>query len=141
MTNYPFVYNDGGRATSKRPLQKNDCTVRALAIATGMPYDTVYDILKDAGRQCSGRFNIKQFLFEPHNQDFFNCKFHWQSFPAVKGECRMNPVAFSKQFNQGIYIAKTAKHVFTFIDGVAQDVEAERDDRCIYAAWKVEKPK
>lgn len=32
---YPFKYSDGGRSESRRPKQRNDCTVRALAIVTG----------------------------------------------------------------------------------------------------------
>ena len=31
----PFRFNDGGRQHSKRPMQRNDCTVRAIAIVCG----------------------------------------------------------------------------------------------------------
>jgi hypothetical protein len=49
----------------------------------------------------------------------------------------MNPVTFCEQFTQGIYIARTAKHVFTVAFGVVYDTFPERDDRCIYGAWKI----
>jgi hypothetical protein len=32
--------------TQKRPKQKNDCTVRGIAIACAIPYDSAYDLLK-----------------------------------------------------------------------------------------------
>lgn len=45
-----YVRCDAGRSASRRPRQKNDCTVRALALARGLTYDEAYDTLKAAGR-------------------------------------------------------------------------------------------
>ena len=42
-----FKENDGGRATSKRPKNKSDCVVRAVAIAFNRYYDEVYDEFVD----------------------------------------------------------------------------------------------
>lgn len=50
-----WVKSDAGRYGSRRPRQKNDCTVRALALAMGLPYDEAYDRLKEAGRRCGDR--------------------------------------------------------------------------------------
>lgn len=130
-TSYPFVSSAGGRAASKRPRQKLDCTVRALALARGIGYDAAYDILAEAGRGCSKRFDFSSWI---KRQDFATKI----SFPAVKGHPRMNPVQFSQNFPQGTYIVTVAKHVFVFINGVAYDLEKERNDRCIYTAFKVE---
>jgi hypothetical protein len=58
-----------------------------------------------------------------------------RTFPAVKGQRRMNPVTFVKQFPTGRYVVSTARHVFAVIDGVVYDLQPERDDRCIYSAW------
>jgi hypothetical protein len=141
--NYPFIFSDGGRSKSSRPKQTNDCTVRAIALATGIDYDSIYNTLAEAGRKCSGRFDLKTYLKEnpvltlDGIEPIF--KFTWQSFPAVAGQRRMNPVTFSKQFNNGIFIVKVAKHVLTCIDGTFYDTSPEREDRCIYGAWKVER--
>ncbi len=59
---YPWVCTDGGRASSSRPRQRNDCTVRALAIAGGLSYDDAYDLLKEAGRKCSRGFQFSAWL-------------------------------------------------------------------------------
>ena len=47
---FQYQFNDGGRSQSKRPKQKNDCTVRALAVSAQMSYDDAYTILKKYGR-------------------------------------------------------------------------------------------
>src|SRR6478672_2021687 len=45
----------------------------------------------------------------------------WTAFPAVEGQCRMNPAKFCNQFRQRRWVASTAKHVFAVIDGVGHD--------------------
>lgn len=129
---YPWVQNDGGRSMSHRPKQKDDCTVRAMAITLARPYDMVYDMLAAAGRQCNWRFRIDDWL----NVQPFARRF---AFPAVKVERRMNPVAFCEAHPSGRYICRVAKHVFAVVDGVVHDAFENRSDRCIYTAWKIEK--
>lgn len=139
--NYPFQYSDAGRSKSKRPRQKNDCTVRALALATGVDYDVAYTYLAVQGRKCSSGYNLTSLLtwFAQHEYSLWGCKFDYISFPAVKGQKRMNIVSFLEEFQEGAYIIKTAKHVACVKDGVLFDTVPEREDRCVYCAWKVEK--
>lgn len=140
---YPFVASDGGRALSKRPRQKNDCTVRALAIATGTPYDVVYEKLREDGRPCGGGFNLRRWIAcqcdpvigEP--EWVFGRRLVRCSFPAVKNRRRMNPQQFTQDFPKGRFLVQTAKHVAAVIDGVYLDEQPERPDRCIYGAWEV----
>jgi len=127
---YPFQHNDGGRATSRRPRQSNDCTVRAFAIAEDLPYDEAYDALAHAGRKSWKGFSMSRWL--DHQPGYVRLP-----FPAVKGERRMNPTTFCRQFPSGRYICKTAKHVFAVVDGVLNDDWAQEPDRCIYTAWRV----
>jgi hypothetical protein len=42
-----FVFDDGGRKAAGYKGSTGDCTCRAIAIATGMPYQSVYDLLND----------------------------------------------------------------------------------------------
>ncbi len=127
---YPFLYSDGGRSESRRPKQKNDCTVRAVAVALNEPYDTVYEWFKGEGRKCSKGFHIKDWLAK-------DGRFEKIPFPAIKGQKRMNPSKFCGEFKRGKYICRTAKHVFAVIDGVVHDTWEQRPDRCIYTAWEV----
>jgi hypothetical protein len=126
-----FRHNDGGRSCSKRPKQKSDCTVCAVAIAFGMPYDCAYDLLRDAGRKCSRGFAFHDWARRHPNL------LEWISFPAVKGQTRMNPAKFCNQFRSGAWICRSAKHVFAVIDGVIQDTSAPSPGRCIYGAYHV----
>lgn len=45
-----FVYNDGGRAAAGYKGNAGDCVVRSIAIATGKPYQEVYDELFELNR-------------------------------------------------------------------------------------------
>jgi hypothetical protein len=134
MLKYPFSYTDSGRADSKRPQQKNDCTVRALANVARIEYDEAYDFVKSRGRKSHRGGNFPQ---ARSNDTALGLTFIWRSFPAVKGRPRMNPATFCGQFKTGRYIVRVAKHVFAIVDGIAYDTLPERPDRCIYGAWEV----
>ncbi len=127
---YSWVATDAGRSQSARPRQKNDCTVRALAVAKGMQYDDAYDLLAEAGRKCGRGFEFKDWI----------SKQPWArkiSFPAIKGQRRMNPSTFVEKFPKGVFICRVAKHVFAVRDGVVYDTFENAPDRCIYMAWEV----
>lgn len=127
---YPWAANDAGRSNSRRSKQKNDCTVRALAMVRGMAYDDAYDLLAAAGRKCSKGFQFTNWI----NEQSWAARI---AFPAVKGQPRMNPATFVQRFPQGRYICQVAKHVFAVIDGVIYDTHQNRPDRCIYACWAI----
>lgn len=127
---YPWVCTDGGRSSSARPKQQNDCTVRALAIARDLPYDEAYDILKDAGRKSGRGFDfVKWVASQPWATKI--------SFPAVKGKRRMTPAQFCRDYPKGIFILRVTKHLIAVRDGVIYDAFENRPDRCVYAAWAV----
>ena len=134
MREYPFNRTDSGRAESKRPKQKNDCTVRALSNVLALDYDQAYEIVKERGRKSHGR----AFFPAPRqNDEVQGSRFVWHSFPAVKGEPRMSLERFCEEYRVGRFIVRTAKHVFAVIDGVVWDTEPERPDRCVYGVWVV----
>lgn len=126
-----FVADDGGRSASKRPKQRNDCVVRAIAIASERPYDEVYDELAAAGRQC-GRGtakNVWQVLLSDRGERI--------AFPAVAGQARMKPAEFCRRFPSGRWVIQMAGHVAAVVDGVVHDDFQPRETACVYAAWCV----
>jgi len=133
---YDYQYSDGGRSSSKRPKQKNDCTVRALAIATNLTYDDAYDVLAKAGRKCSKGFHFRDWA---KNRTVAGYKLIHHSFPAVKGQRRMNLASFCERFPNGRYILKTAKHVVAVIDGILMDTVEVLPNRCVYSCWELVK--
>lgn len=125
-----FHRSDAGRSTSKRSKQRNDCTVRAYTIAMGLTYDDVYDYFASLGRKSGKGFEFRKFA-DNHPS------LRWVSFPAVKGQTRMNPAKFCAAYLTGRWIVRTAKHVMAVVDGVIVDDYSPRPDRCIYGAWQV----
>lgn len=126
-----FTVDDGGRATSRRPKQQNDCAVIAYAIVTGQPYDIVYDRFATGGRR-SFRGTDDGFLHALMNQE----RWEGQTFPAIKGQRRMNPPTFVARFPEGRYLVSTARHLSAVIEGVWRDTFAPFEDRCIYRVWR-----
>lgn len=129
-----YQYTDGGRATSKRPKQTGDCTVRAIALTCGMAYDDAYDMLKKAGRKASQGFDINSFI--RRRKLINNKRLIWTSYPAVKGKKRMNTRQFIEEHPRGTYILSQANHVSVVINGINYDL-FESWERCVYGVWKI----
>jgi len=135
MKNISYIYNDAGRKQNK-PSERNDCTVRALAISTNTDYKMAHDFLKERGRKCR-----KPFLFPKKRSDDYalGYEFVWKSFPLVKGKKRMSPERFAIEFSKDVYICKTVKHVYAVVNGVINDTYKTgwHNGRCVYGCWEV----
>jgi hypothetical protein len=131
-----LVFTDAGRSSSRRPRQANDCTVRSLALAVGVSYDEAYDELRRRGRKASRGFVWPP--SPPRDDEVFGVQLRWVSFPARKGQPRMNTERFvmDERFEWGTWILDQAKHVCVVIDGVVHD-DHPTWERCVYGAWEV----
>lgn len=128
-----FVDTDAGRSESCRPRQRNDCTVRALALTASMPYDDAYDRLKQAGRKAGRSFELARWL--PGS----GIPFTKVSYPAVAGQHRMTLGEFAlSDGSDGRWIARCAKHVIAVIDGVIHDDGRPRFEACVYNAFRMD---
>lgn len=130
-----FIATDAGRLLSRRPRQRNDCTVRALVSACGVPYDDAYDLLSEAGRKSGKGFEFRSWADRSGSCGGF--RFVWIPFQAVRGERRMDPARFAVSHPHGRYVLKTAKHVIACVDGKVHDEERPRAGRCVYGAWEL----
>lgn len=136
---YPYKYSDAGRSRSKRARQRYDCTVIALAHATGESYDTCYDLLKDGGRVCWEGFNWHKWMVEHvldksvlgHTVTFTDCD-------RVGAPAPLTVRQFMATYAEGTYIVGIRGHVFTVKDGVAYDAawKATRPDRVVTGFYK-----
>lgn len=126
-----FKLDDAGRATSKRPHQKRDCTVRSVATALTLHYDDAYKLLALFGRKCNTGFDIEAWgrkvaLYDGANDRIY---FRLQKMPFSKGERYGLPKStqryrlhdFIKDRPTGRFIVSTARHVFAVVDGVVHD--------------------
>lgn len=127
----PFVQHDGGRSMSRRPRQRLDCAVRAIATALVMDYDRVYDALAAGGRK-SGRSTPKATW-----KAFLGGRCERVAFPAAAGAARVNVVGFCAGAGaKGRWVVQCAKHLFAVIDGTVFDDGQPRWNACVYAAWR-----
>jgi len=125
MINY--VFNDAGSPSYER----NDCTVRTLAITTKTPYLRAFAILSNAGRKRNRGFHIQKFL--KTNKRVCNHFFRKLSF--------RNPITvnkFVKRYPKGTYYVLIRGHVFAIIDGTVYDVIQPKPGQRIKVAWRVE---
>ncbi len=110
-----------------------DCVVRAITIAVEGDY---LEVRKHLNR-------IKKELKETSYQnrkfiDKYTKLNGWKkiSFPAVKGVPRLRGKDFVKQYPEGTYILKLARHVVAVVDGVYLDTW-DSTEKMIYNAWEV----
>lgn len=125
-----FVYSDGGRASAGYKGTAGDCGARAMAIALGLDYKTVYKELAQAnadhGRAKSARNGM--------NKDIYSevLKRHgWAWKPAPKFVGRK---ARCSDMPAGVVIAKQAHHFVAVIDGVPHDIW-DCTHKMVYGYW------
>lgn len=111
--------------------EKNDCTVRALKIATGCKYYDAYKLLANAGRKPNRGFFVERLL--KTNSFYFGC-----AFTKLKFRKPITLVRFVKKYDKGIFYVRKRGHVFVVKDGVAIDMMEPRPYSRIIMAWKVE---
>lgn len=134
MTQCRFVKRDIGKG--HRQLDDGgDCTVRAFALAAGIPYAQAWRMLYEAqGRWRTCCFAISRFLDE--EPQTFGVK-RRLSFPAKSGEDRMNANAFAAKYPDGSFILRMSNHVAAMEDGVLYD-RWDCRRKCVYTAWEIE---
>lgn len=115
-------------------LHVGDCVKRAIVRTTGMDYMEVQRALNHH-KSITGckKFN------DPGNpehyiQNVLNAT--KMSFPAKKGQPRMNGERFCKAYPKGSYILSMAGHWSTCVDGVIYDTW-DTSDKCVYTAYKM----
>jgi hypothetical protein len=132
-----YKYNDGGVVGSKRSKQTRDCSVRAAAITFGIDYDVCYDVMARNGRKSS--CGMSREYFNKALQELgttYNKKIVYLSFPAEKGNPRMNTQKFLEKYKEGKFILNQAGHFSAAVDGVSED-SFTTWSRCVYSAWQV----
>lgn len=121
-----YFKDNGGSPDSER----NDCTVRALAISTGKPYEECYAILANFGRKPNKGTNIRKFF--KNNRVVLGHGFHKLKF---RKQITLNK--FIKKYSTGTYYVRISRHVFVIKDGVAIDMVRPKTYCRITDAWAV----
>lgn len=135
-----FKYDDGGRAAAGYRSKGGDCVCRTIAIATGLPYQQVYDRLAEGNSKqrksahhtpsCSVMGGVSTYAvwFKRYMKEL---GFTWHTTPAIKLENGKAP--------KGRIICSLREHVVAIIDGVMHDdkFHATKGWRRVYGYWKL----
>lgn len=116
---------DAGRIENGYAHEKNDCTVRAYAVAAEIDYKVAHVELFLAGRKVKKGFVVE--------------KFYTEKFGKPMGRPNMSVGKFvSLIAGSGNWIIKIRGHVFAVKEGVIYDINpAWNLNRHVLMAWKV----
>ena len=136
-----FQYNDGGREAAGYKGKTGDCVVRAIAIATGRNYETVYSELNEAAQNNErgakrswshkGIYTSKKWFRE------YMTNLGWRFVPTMQigSGCKVHMRA--EELPTGTIICSVSKHYVAVIDGVMHDLfdSSRNGTRCVYGYW------
>lgn len=141
-------YNDGGRQAAGYLGSTGDCVTRAVAIATERPYQEIYDLVNQIGKnerlskryktRGSARTGIKR----PNVRRLLtSLGWQWTPFMHIGSGCRVH-LRDGEVPMQGRIIASVSRHLCAVVDGVIHDThDPSRDgNRCVYGIWQKAKP-
>lgn len=147
MSNH-FKFNDGGRKDAGYKGIAGDCVCRAIAIASGEPYASVYKRLAEGnatqrrskctpkrGRSARNGINVKRKWFREYME---HLGFKWHPCMKVGEGCKVH--LKEDELPSGRLVVALSKHYTAVIDGVIHDIyDPSRDGtRCVYGYWKFE---
>ena len=160
-----FIRNDGGRRAAgfTNKATAGDCVARAVAIASGRPYQEVYDALahgmatqrrtKRSGsttgkRSASNGVNTKRQWFKDYMRSL---GFEWVPTMTIGSGCTVHLDA--NELPAGRIVVAVSKHYTAMIDGIIHDAYDPRrggfvrwtdgnrrevaESRCVYGYWKL----
>lgn len=153
-----FQYDDGGRAAAGFKGSAGDCVVRAIAIASGRPYQEVYDDLFVLNRRAGGRKgNPKRCSPRDGNTSTKTIRRYlaglgWRWVPTMEigSGCKVHLT--ESDLPTGRLVVRLSKHLTAVVDGVIHDtydpqrfafdgltedekIEGVGASRCVYGYW------
>jgi len=143
-------YNDGGRQDAGHKGEARDCVARAITIATGLPYQDIYERLAEGNatqrrgkydsaasgtRSASKGIHTDRKWFKDLMQEL---GFTWHSTMQVGSGCKVHLRA--DDLPKGRLVCKVSRHCVAVIDGIIQDTHdcSRQGTRCVYGYWKLQ---
>jgi len=127
----PYSPTDGGRQAAGFTTERNDCLVRAIAIAGQIAYKDAHDLAQWHGRKDKGR----TFQSTPLIDSLFpGCRLE-----ALAGlaRCQWTLGQFLKQKLTGRFICFKRGHAFAVIDSIVYDLGTMGTKTKLLQIWKV----
>jgi hypothetical protein len=142
-------YDDGGRCEAGYFGLAEDCATRAIAIATGKPYQEVYDELhrrakeyvaqfyinapKTLSREANPRNGMPSEVSRPYLREL---GWYWTPTMRIGSGCKVHLRA--DELPKGRLIVEVSQHLVAVIDGVIHDTHdcSRNGMRCVYGYWR-----
>jgi hypothetical protein len=144
-----FKRNDGGRSAAGYKGLIGDCVVRAIAIASGQPYQKIYDDL------CRLSLKQKNKLYQQVNKKtgfptygiskkvyhayLLDLGFQWVPVMSIGTGCTMH--LHQDEIPDGILVCQLSRHLSAVIDKVVHDLYDQSRSGTRYVYGYYHKPK
>jgi hypothetical protein len=139
----PWVPDDGGRAAAGYRGKAGDCVTRAIAIATGLPYQQVYDDLnalakrERRGTLKRGVSSARTGVYKTTQRRYLEALgWRWTPTMRIGSGCRVH--LRPDELPGGRLIVSLSRHLVAVVDGVARDTHdpSREGTRCVYGYWQ-----
>ncbi len=138
-----FRFHDGGRAAAGYRGKTGDCVVRSIAIATGLPYQHIYDLVNCAstrertGTRKRGISNARTGVYKSTIQRVMK-ELGWVWTPTMQIGSGCTVHLRPSELPAGRLVVSVSKHLTAMIDGVIYDTHdcSRRGKRCVYGYWE-----
>lgn len=134
-----LVISDGGRKAAGYSGVTGDCVTRAIAIATGKPYQEVYDALNEVakferhGRRKQGVSNARTGVYKATYRKYLE-SLGWKFTPTMGIGTGCTVHLKRGELPTGKLIVSVSRHMVAVIDGVMHDTHdpSRGGTRCVY---------
>lgn len=140
-----FQYNDGGRKASGAKGARDDCAVRAVAVATGLSYQAVcfslqpYITRERTGSRKRGKSHPYHGVYRVTLARFLrDLGWTWVATMRIGSGCTVHLRAH--ELPPGRLIVSVSRHITAVIDSVIHDTHdpSRGGTRCVYGYWTKE---
>ena len=141
-----FNKSDGGREAAGYKGTAGDCVCRAIAIATELPYQEIYELINSfaknerTGKRKRGKSSSRSGVYKGTIRKVMD-KLGWEWVPTmfIGQGCKVHLKA--NELPKGRLVVNVSKHTTCVIDGVLNDnYDCSRNEtRCVYGYFIKEK--
>lgn len=133
----PWVADDGGRAAAGRAVDAGDCVARSIAIATELPYQTVYAALAALAGAAGGRRSARNGVVRKvYSRYLTGLGWAWTPTMSIGSGCTVHLRV--GELPPGRLVVSLSKHMTAVVDGVVRDTydPGRGGSRCVYGYWR-----
>ena len=134
-----YIYDDGGRSKAGYKGKTGDCVCRSIAIATGMPYREIYDLINETAKmertgprkrkKSNARTGVYKYTLHKVME-----KLGWEWTPTMNIGTGCQVHLIEDELPEGRLVVSLSKHTTAVIDGVIHDTHdpSRNGTRCVY---------